>query len=126
MLGSKVDIIAGIYGDMRWDSNKLSVLLPITARNPLASRAGERLGSDDDVPAQILKTPAIATFGRFFSQRDPDAPTGSISTIILDYRTAPQAITPSLRWILPLGKEPAPLASGETANPAPLAAEEAR
>lgn len=107
-LGGKVDMIAGMYGAMMFETKKQSILLPITPTNPLAAQAGEELGSDDDIPADILKMPAIATYGRILSLRDPDATMDNISSIILDFRTAPQEITPSLQWIKPPGKAPAP------------------
>lgn len=103
------EVIGGMFGAMMSGTGRKNMLLPVTRNNMLTALAGEELGSDSAVPDEILKMPSIVTYSLFFSMKDAGAAFTNISSVILDFRTAPEEITSSLQWIkAPDNKQVAP------------------
>lgn len=95
------EVLGGIFGAMGGGATRQGAVLPITSQNLIATLAADEIPAGEEVPDSVLKMPSIVIFSMFFVEMRTQRNGGQTTfpSIVYDFRTAPEEITPSLQWI---------------------------
>jgi hypothetical protein len=102
------EALGGVFGAMMNGGSRQGAILPITSQNLIAAMAADEMPSNEEIPDSVLKMPSIVIFSLFFVEARTQS-SGSVTTfpsIVYDFRSAPEEITPSMQWIKAPDKEP--------------------